>query len=135
MGTNAALLGVFQVTLFCPVRAEQGQNVFCFLSSLPLLTPATAAVFCSYLSQYFLTFMEPRNRFQGMNSASLSSLAGRYDNPIPTRFLAPIDCLKIPVPVNSLLFTHNASWVQARLSIMIGDRVGNGISFRKHSAE
>ncbi len=23
------------------------------------------------------------------------SLAGRYDNPIPTRFLAPIDCLKI----------------------------------------
>jgi hypothetical protein len=31
-----------------------------------------------------------------MNSASLCSLAGRYDNPIPTRFLAPIDCLKIP---------------------------------------
>jgi hypothetical protein len=24
------------------------------------------------------------------------SLAGLYDNPIPTRFLAPIDCLKIP---------------------------------------
>jgi len=23
-------------------------------------------------------------------------LSGRYDNPIPTRFLAPIDCLKIP---------------------------------------
>ncbi len=31
-----------------------------------------------------------------MNSASLCSLAGRYDNPIPTRLLAPIDCLKIP---------------------------------------
>ncbi len=31
-----------------------------------------------------------------MNSASLCSLAGRYDNPIPTRCLAPIDCLKIP---------------------------------------
>ncbi len=40
--------------------------------------------------------MEPRNRFQGMNSASLCSLAGRYDNPIPTRFLAPMDCFKIP---------------------------------------
>ncbi len=40
--------------------------------------------------------MEPRNRFQRMNSASLRSLAGRYDNPIPTRFLAPMDCLKIP---------------------------------------
>jgi hypothetical protein len=32
----------------------------------------------------------PRNE-----SASLCSLAGRYDNPIPTRFLDPIDCLKI----------------------------------------
>ncbi len=31
-----------------------------------------------------------------MNSASLCSLAGRYNNPIPTGFLAPIDCLKIP---------------------------------------
>jgi hypothetical protein len=40
--------------------------------------------------------MGPRNRFQGMNSASLCSLAGRYDNPIPTRFLAPIECLEIP---------------------------------------
>ncbi len=47
-------------------------------------------------SPYFWTFMEPRNRFHGTNSASLWSLAGRYDNPIPTRFPAPIDCLKIP---------------------------------------
>jgi hypothetical protein len=39
--------------------------------------------------------MEPRNRFQGMNSASLCSLANRYNNPIPTRCLAPIDFLKI----------------------------------------
>ncbi len=40
--------------------------------------------------------MEPWNRFQGMNSAILCSLAGRYDNPIPPQFLAPIDSLKIP---------------------------------------
>ncbi len=40
--------------------------------------------------------MEPRSRFQAMNSSSLRNLAGRYYNPIPTRFLAPIDCLKIP---------------------------------------
>jgi hypothetical protein len=40
--------------------------------------------------------MEPRNRSQGMNSASLCSPAGWYDNPIPTRFLAPIYSLKIP---------------------------------------
>ncbi len=39
--------------------------------------------------------MEPRNRYQGMNSASLCN-PGRYDNPIPTRFLGPIDSLKIP---------------------------------------
>ncbi len=40
--------------------------------------------------------MEPRNRCQGINSASLCSMAGRYDNPIPTPCLAPIDFLKIP---------------------------------------
>jgi hypothetical protein len=51
-------------------------------------------------SPYFLTLMEPRNRFQGMNSASLCSLAGRYDNPIPTRFLAPVGCLKIPAQIS-----------------------------------
>jgi hypothetical protein len=31
-----------------------------------------------------------------MNSASLCGLAGRYDNPLPPRCLAPIDSLKIP---------------------------------------
>jgi hypothetical protein len=31
-----------------------------------------------------------------MNSASLCNLAGRYDNPLPPQFLAPIDSLKIP---------------------------------------
>jgi hypothetical protein len=28
---------------------------------------------------------EPKNLFQGVNSASLFSLAGGYDTPIPTR--------------------------------------------------
>jgi hypothetical protein len=54
-----------------------------------------------YSEPVFLTFMEPRNRFQGINSTSLCSLPGRYDNPIPTRFLAPIDCLKIPAQSHS----------------------------------
>ncbi len=45
--------------------------------------------------------MEPRNRCQGINSASLCSLAGRYDNPIPTRCLAPIEFLKIPAQVSN----------------------------------
>ncbi len=41
-------------------------------------------------SPNFLTFKEPKNRFRGTNLARLWSLAGRYDNPIPTRFLASI---------------------------------------------
>ncbi len=32
--------------------------------------------------------------------ASLCSLAGRYENPIPPRYLAPIDFLKIPAQVS-----------------------------------
>jgi hypothetical protein len=47
----------------------------------------------------YLTFKEPKNRFQGTNFARPCSLAGRYDHLIPTRFLAPIDCLKIPAQV------------------------------------
>jgi len=42
-----------------------------------------------FLSPNFETFKEPGNRFQGISSASICSLAGRYKNPIPTRFLAP----------------------------------------------
>jgi hypothetical protein len=53
-------------------------------------------------SPNFLTYKEPKNQFQGTNSASLWNLVGRYDNLIPTRFLAPIDCLKIPALVVSL---------------------------------
>ncbi len=45
---------------------------------------------------YFKTYKEPRNRFQGIDFASLCNPASRYDNPIPTRFLVPIDCSKIP---------------------------------------
>jgi hypothetical protein len=44
----------------------------------------------------FLNSEAQENRFQGTKSASLCSLAGRHGNPIPARFLAPIDCLKIP---------------------------------------
>jgi hypothetical protein len=40
------------------------------------------------LSPNFQTFMKPKNRLQRIHSASQCSLAGRYDTPIPTRFLA-----------------------------------------------
>jgi hypothetical protein len=49
----------------------------------------------------FLTFKEPKNLFQRINSVRLCSLAGQYDNPIPTWFLAPIDFLKIPAQLRS----------------------------------
>ncbi len=35
------------------------------------------------------TFKDHKNRFHGNDSARLHSLAGRYDNHIPTRFQAP----------------------------------------------
>jgi hypothetical protein len=44
----------------------------------------------------FLNVYGAQKSIPRINSASLCSLAGQYDNPIPTRFLAPIDCLKIP---------------------------------------
>jgi hypothetical protein len=52
--------------------------------------------------------MEPRNRCQGINSASLCSLAGRYDNPIPSRCLAPIEFLKIPAQNRKLKSRYGA---------------------------
>ncbi len=45
-----------------------------------------------------------------MYSASLRSLAGRYDNPIPTRCLAPIDCLKIPAQYSA---QYSTTWIYA----------------------
>ncbi len=63
---------------------------------------STSMIFLLLLSRSFdwsekeLLWPRARNRFQGIDSARLCSLAGRYDNLIPTRFLAPIDCLKIP---------------------------------------
>ncbi len=63
-------------------------------------------------SWYFKTFRDPRNRFQGIDTASLCRLTDRYDNSIPTRFLAPIDCSKIQalaefVPWNQFLGSLN----------------------------
>jgi hypothetical protein len=39
----------------------------------------------------------------GTISASLCNLAGRYDNPIPTWFPVPIDCLNIPAQHRTVL--------------------------------
>ncbi len=39
-------------------------------------------------------------------------MAGRYDNPIPTRFLAPIDCWKISAQV--IIITQMQKKIQLR---------------------
>jgi hypothetical protein len=48
------------------------------------------------------------NRFLGsLRGIQIRALASRYDNPIPTRFLAPIDSLKIPAQVKHLGFANH----------------------------
>ncbi len=49
----------------------------------------------------FVTKSSPGPVFLNVYVAQ-ESIPGRYDNPIPTRFLAPIDCLKIPALVIGL---------------------------------
>jgi hypothetical protein len=69
----------------------------------------------------FNTIMEPRNRLKGMNSTSLCSLADRYYNPIPTRFLASIDCLKIPAQLTADQFLNPSLFALKRLRIEMPD--------------
>ncbi len=66
-------------------------------------------------SQLIPTHHKPRNRFQGMNSAS-RSLAGRYDNPIPNRLLAPIDFFKIPAQSISHPVPSISIFISSRLT-------------------
>ncbi len=47
-------------------------------------------------ARIFKLLRRPRSDSKGPIFGRLCSLAGRYDNPIPTRLLAPVDCLKIP---------------------------------------
>jgi len=61
---------------------------------------------CPQQRRYFYTYKEPRNRFQGIYSSSLCSLADRYDNPICTRFLAPIDCSELPAQKSFKNYIH-----------------------------
>ncbi len=42
-------------------------------------------------------------------SLTIRALAGRYGNPVPTRFLAPIDCSKIPTHVRMINNDKNQS--------------------------
>jgi hypothetical protein len=63
-----------------------------------------------------------------MNSATLCSLAGRYDNPIPPRFLAPIDFLKIPALVSE-------SDLLAHFRILLGMSIANSLWLEHYHPE
>jgi hypothetical protein len=65
------------------------QVLICLRPSNQYLLPPLDTLYNCIKSPNFLNFKESRNKFQGINSASLCSLAGRYDNLIPTWFLAP----------------------------------------------
>ncbi len=67
---------------------------------------------CTHSEPVFPNFSVAQESIQGINSAGLCSLAGRYDNPTSTRFLAPTDCLKIPA-LNSQKFVQRPrEWVE-----------------------
>ncbi len=51
--------------------------------------------------------MAPRNRFQGMNSSSLCSLAGRYDNPYSSSVPSPHRLFKNPSSALTIFFKGN----------------------------
>jgi hypothetical protein len=51
----------------------------------------------------FLNVYGAQESIPRKDSASLRSLAGRYDNLIPSRFLAHIDCLNIPAQTQVIL--------------------------------
>jgi hypothetical protein len=84
----------------------------------------TGLSYRSARARIFKLLRRPRIcRFQGINSASLCSLAGRCDNPVPTRFLAPIDCLKFKdslhrlvevIPLNQFLNSLNVLKIRAQ---------------------
>ncbi len=56
-----------------------------------------SASLCSLAGRYNNPF--PTRCLASIDFLKIPALAGRYDNPIPTRFLAPIDCLKIPAQI------------------------------------
>jgi hypothetical protein len=51
-------------------------------------------------------------------------MAGPYDNPVPTRFLAPIDCLKIPALISDDVCKDD---LRKHTSVYIGERTLNDV--------
>ncbi len=78
----------------------------------------------------FLNVYGAQESIPGMNSASLCGLAGQYDNPIPTRFLAPIDYLKIPAPISKSELLRSPG-IDSKGSIPCENQFRHGFDSRK----
>ncbi len=106
---NLTLLSFYvQVQYAHPVADYKvGRRKSCRLINLTLLSLYIREHYAHPVAELvFLNVYGARNRFQGMNSAGLCSLAGRYNDPIPPQFLAPIDYLKIAAQALGTLHTH-----------------------------
>jgi hypothetical protein len=87
-------------------RSRFTLSIHRFVVSLTALAAWHAQCYAANAGPVFLNVYGAQESIQGMNSASLCSLAGRYDNPIPTRLLAPIFCLKISAQAGTLIGDH-----------------------------
>ncbi len=81
IGSALKLCSVHCPALPCTVLNCSALSCSVLYTILPCPTLSCSFFHYHKLSQYFKTDMEPRNRYHGIESTSLCSLAGRYDNP------------------------------------------------------
>ncbi len=82
----------FQPGLFWPTK-----TTYPGIDSEESISPAYVACRAGTTNRVVVPAPQPENRFlSSMKGLQIRALAGRYDNPIPTWCLAPIDFLKIP---------------------------------------
>jgi hypothetical protein len=122
-----AILATFVPVKTLPILADRGQrgegggepnnNSIKALSFSNILSPwggddkDFSWISCSSPEPEFLNWAQesiPSNQV-----ARLCSLAGRYDNPVPTRFLVPIDCLKIPA-LDDFIYASSAVYLSSQ---------------------
>ncbi len=110
-----------QILKFSPNKCQDSETFPLILKQLPLF---------GFMRNFHVSLIKCREclgifkllRRPGIDSDSLCRLAGRYDNPIPTRFLAPIDCSKIPAQIpnpDPLTYSKHCSTFSAYQSKLV----------------
>jgi hypothetical protein len=70
------------------------------IDSKELIQPAYVAWRAGTTNRVVVSARQAGNRFLGsVQGLQIRALVGRYDNPIPNRFLAPVGCPKVPEPI------------------------------------